>query len=302
MSFRSVPTVQNVTHDAVGILAENDKESIWQISIADGKVSVPQLKLEFAQDDIHEIGYLETTDNHSVPGRNSVGGLPLYTGTASIHKSIICLYLRSDVQKCIEISCIDTLECELDGRRWTVPLSDKIDRNQRVDEIRNTFQILRPIVRKMRINREIDKLCRGEVVDFFFEEITFHKQKVEYKKLKSGFFNKLANRKDTLSSSYSDVTVKVEGDEYAPKKVTLSFYGYPDNDKVYIDENRNDYGKQYLFKPIIEHMKGNVQNSPATVIKKENALRLKELRELLNQGLLTTEEHDKKRSEIINGI
>jgi len=301
MSFRSVPTVQDVLQDALSKLSEKDKGAIWGISIDNGRVSIPQLNMEFDQEDIHEVHYLDATEEESVPGRNSLGGLPLYFGKAYFKTNGFCLILRSDLQKLNLISCYYSLECELDGRRWVVPLRDKELRRRRSNEIWETFVTLRPIVRRIRVSREIDKINRGEVLDL--GPIAFHRQKVDFKIPKEGFFNSITGRKEIRSCAYSDVSVRNEGaEEYAPQKVVVSFYGYPKNDQIYSAETKDDCGNQFMIKPIVEHMKGIIRNSSFTVSKKDNSARLKELRELLDQGLLTTAEHDTKRSEIINEI
>jgi len=298
--MRVVPNQKNVLYDSVKILQETDKESSGQVSLTEGKIVLPELKREFNQEDIHEVRFAsDMVREELVPRRSTVGGEPLYFGTAYLHVASISFQLRSDIRNPIIIFCVQTLECKLDGYRWTVPLQDTAIRRQRAANMNDIFKRLLPVVRGNRVEREVERINRGETVDL--GDLIFHKQRVEFKIQKKGFFNAVLGRKDTLSCSYSDVKVQTEGNQFAPPKVTVSFYGYPDADQVYAAPNNDDCGGQYLIRHIVERMNG-AQKESIPAPQNNKAARLKELQALLAQGLLTEAEHEKRRLAIIDSI
>ncbi len=302
MAVRTIPTVENVIRDTLYLLTEREKSKISTIDIANGDIVINQKNLTLNVNDVHEVCLFISKSSHRVPGPNEYGGLPLYSGFAYLYETSIFLYFGSVSKNRIEISYVDHVEYELNGPVQILPLPDKLSRKNKTDNIRNCFKYLRPIVRKNRISKEIQNICQGGSVFLPFESMTFSRDNVTYTKLKSGFLNKLANRKDTLTTSYSNILVSSEGDDFTPAKVTVSIAGDPDAARTFTSSPPDDYGEHYLIKPIVDFMNGNNKNMSMISQSQTATTRLKELSELERKGFLTKDEYEQKRKQIVSDL
>lgn len=307
MANHYIPNPPLVAHDSLQIFFEYDKEADWDFAVSEAGLSIPSKGINTSIADVFDIDISDHKENRRVP-RNSVldirgGGTFLYYGNADIlSKELSIWHKRGDYPNVI-LRFPYNIECELDGFKWSPEVRDLSERAIRIQNIVSMVRVIQPLVRRNRLERELAGIRLRNPLRI--GRLTFHGDGFAFKVPKKGVFNKMFLQKEEHTCSYDRVQVEEKGARFSPEEVTVTVDGFPDARYVFKKGLTTLFGEHpllYLIAPLVEALRSPESPSRFDSSEKSPAARLKALQGMLAASLITKEEFEAKRQEIVSTL